>query len=309
MPQLRWGARRPASTGDVTTTWAAWRARSTPLEVGGLEVATYALGDPAAPSYTFCHGYPSASVDIAAVHELVGSGARLLALDLPGFGASAKPAGHRHSIHAAADAVQALWADRAVDRTLLVVHDYSVSVGQELLARRAVGDLSVELAGVVWMNGGLYPDLHRPTIGQQLLLDPEQGAALAAGMTEEMFTSGIAGTWGERVPLDPDAARAIWDSMDDGGGSRMMHELLHYIADRRQHADRWREALEGSALPMAFVWGDLDPASGAHMIARVEERLPEADVRRLADVGHWPLLEAPEAVAAAVVDLLRAEDR
>ena len=28
---------------------------------------------------------------------------------------------------------------------------------------------------------------------------------------------------------------------------------------------------------MTFVWGDLDPVSGAHMIERVEERLPGRD--------------------------------
>jgi pimeloyl-ACP methyl ester carboxylesterase len=51
---------------------------------------------------------------------------------------------------------------------------------------------------------------------------------------------------------------------------------------------------------MAFVWGDLDPVSGAHMVERIEERVEGADVVRLADVGHWPTLEAPDEVAAAV---------
>jgi pimeloyl-ACP methyl ester carboxylesterase len=115
-----------------------------------------------------------------------------------------------------------------------------------------------------------------------------------------MFLDGLRGTWGERVPMDEALVVPIWESMADGGGVARMHELLHYIADRRTHEARWRAALETSDLPMAFVWGDLDPVSGAHMIARVEERLPQADVRRLADVGHWPLLEAPDEVVAAI---------
>jgi pimeloyl-ACP methyl ester carboxylesterase len=263
-------------------------------------LATYDLGGPAGSPLTFLHGYPSASVDIEPVADLLGPAHRVVTLDLPGFGASTAPMGHPHTIHAAADAVERLWADRGMTQTLLVAHDYSVSVAQELLARRAEGSLAVALGGVVWMNGGLYPDLHRPTLGQQLLLDPEQGAALAAAMTREMFVEGIRGTWGARVPLDEDAVGAIWDSMDDGGGARRMHELLHYLADRRTHEARWRAALEGTDLPSVFVWGDLDPVSGAHMIARVEERVPAARVVRLADVGHWPLLEAPDEVAAAI---------
>lgn len=33
---------------------------------------------------------------------------------------------------------------------------------------------------------------------------------------------------------------------------------------------------------------------------RLEERLPHARLLRLPDVGHWPLLEAPDVVADAI---------
>jgi pimeloyl-ACP methyl ester carboxylesterase len=92
--------------------------------------------------------------------------------------------------------------------------------------------------------------------------------------------------------------------MADGDGVPLMHDLLHYVADRREHEQRWCTALEESPLPATFVWGDLDPVSGAHMIERVEARIPAARVIRLADVGHWPLLEAPDVVAAAIDDAL-----
>ena len=285
------------------TTWAQWRGQAQPFESGGLQIATYELGDRADRPLTFLHGYPSSSLDLAPVLEHLDGGWWVLTLDLPGFGASAKPPGHRHSIHAAADAVERLWAERGCTTSLLVAHDYSVSVAQELLARRREGALAVDITGVVWMNGGLYPDLHRPTIGQQLLLDPQHGAAVAASLTEETFTQGLHGTWGTRVPLDADALHGIWCSMDEGGGVALMHELLHYIADRREHEVRWRTALEQSDVAMAFAWGDVDPVSGAHMIERVEQRLPRARVVRMADVGHWPLLEAPEIVAAVIRDL------
>jgi pimeloyl-ACP methyl ester carboxylesterase len=285
------------------TTWGEWRERSFPLAVGGITVAGYDLGDPSGVPFTFCHGYPSASVDIAPVLERLGDGHRLLAVDFPGFGASAKPPDHPHSIHGAADAIESLWAERGVTSTLLVAHDYGDSVGQELLARRAEGALAVTLTGVVWMNGGIYPDLHRQTIGQQVLLS-DDGAALAAAMTEEMFTDGICGTWGTRVPFDEDAVSTIWASMEQSGGAHQMHTLLHYIADRLEHGDRWSAALEGNDLPTVFVWGDADPVSGAHMIARVEDRnLPNARIERMADVGHWPLLEAPTEVAEAIRSL------
>lgn len=287
----------------VMVTWDAWRSQAVPLDVDGLSVATYDLGPRGAPSYTFCHGYPSASLDIAEVAALLGGEWRLLALDMPGFGGSDKPPGHPYSIHGAADAVEAMWAAAGTTATLLVVHDYSVSVGQELLARRADGPLGVELRGVVWMNGGLYPDLHRPTVGQQMLLDPEHGAEVAAAVDQRTFVDGIRATWGTRRPYDEALVGEIWRSMDERGGVALMHELLHYVADRRRYADRWRRALESAELPMAFVWGDLDPVSGAHVMERLRERLPDARLVPLADVGHWPPVEAPDVVADAVRQL------
>jgi pimeloyl-ACP methyl ester carboxylesterase len=286
----------------MTSTWDEWRARAETFESGGLAVAGYDLGDPTGPVATFLHGFPSSSLD---VEPVVGhlEGWRTVALDFPGFGASAKPAGHRYSIRACADAVQALWAAKGVTATFLLAHDYGVSVGQELVARHLDGGLGVAIGGIVWMNGGLYPDLHRPTAGQQMLLDPEHGAELAAAVTEEMFCDGLAVTWGTRHPADGDLFHEIWRSMDDGGGVPLMHDLLGYVADRREHEARWRTALESSGLPAAFVWGDLDPVSGAHMVERVESRVPGGRVVRLADVGHWPPLEAPAEVAAALVAL------
>lgn len=282
-----------------TPTWDTWRRQASPLAVDGLAVAAYDLGPPDGPALTFLHGYPSSSLDVAPVLDRL-DGWRLLAVDFPGFGASDKPAGHRYSIGACADAVEALWAATGVDRTVLLAHDYGATVGQELVARRRDGALAVGLDGVVWCNGGVYGDLHRPTVGQQLLLDPDGGPELAASLTEDLFRSGIEVTWGQRVPLAEAVAHEMWCSVDERGGAARLHDLLHYVAERREHADRWQAALEAPGVPVAFVWGDLDPVSGAHMVARIEERVAGATVTRLADVGHWPPLEAPDEVASAV---------
>lgn len=280
-------------------TFEDWAALARMVPTGGLEVATYAVGDGPA-TVTYLHGYPSCSLDIGPVVDRAGDVATFLALDFPGFGASDKPVGQPWSVMACADAVEAMWADRGVTSTVLECHDYGVSPGQELLARRAEGRLSVDITATIWHNGGLYPDLHRPTLGQQLLVDPDKGPEVAAAMTEELFTGGVAVTWGERVPLDEPAVHQMWSSMQARGGAGRAHELLHYMAERREHAARWSAGLEQDPAPMWFVWGDLDPVSGAHMVERVQERIPDASVIRLADVGHWPTLEAPDECAEAV---------
>jgi len=288
-------------------TFEEWTARATELEVGGVRLAVHDQG--AGPVVTFLHGYPSSSLDAVPLFHRLDSEARLVALDLPGFGASAKPPGHPYSIHGAADAVEGMWDQLGVTSTVLVAHDYSVSVAQELLARQLeTPDRSTAITGVVWCNGGLWPDLHRQTLGQQLLLDPEHGAAVAAAMDEAALTTGLQGTWGERRPMDEAESHGIWRSMEHDEGSIIAHLLLHYVADRVEHAARWNNALEISPVRMRFVWGHLDPVSGGHVADRVAERLPDwppqRELQRLGDVGHWPPLEAPDEVAEAVRALL-----
>lgn len=286
-----------------------WADRAVPVESGGLRIAAHDDGPAGGPAVTFLHGYPSSSLDVVPVLErLTPHGMRVVTLDFPGFGASAKPVGHPYSIHAAADATEAVWAALGVTSTLLLAHDYGVSVAQELLARQ-IDDAAgrpVPVTGVVWSNGGLYPDLHRPTVGQALLLDPDHGAEVAAAMDEAALGNGLRQTWGTRRPMSDADLAGIWRPLAHDGGSRQAHDLLHYVADRRTHAARWRAALESRAVPMRFVWGELDPVSGGHVAERLVERLPDVPVLRLADVGHWPPLEAPDEVAAAVLDLLGA---
>jgi pimeloyl-ACP methyl ester carboxylesterase len=289
------------------TTFEEWAASAEEGSVDGLRLAVH--DDGGGPAVTFLHGYPSSSLDAVPVFERLSGAARLVTLDLPGFGASAKPPSHDYSIHGATDAVEATWEQLGVSRTVVVAHDYSVSVAQELLARRRdAPDRGTTIAGIVWCNGGLWSDLHRQTLGQQLLLDPEHGAAVADAMDEAALTNGLAGTWGARRPMRPEESHGIWRSMEHDGGAKIAHRLLHYVGDRVANGPRWIDALERAEVPMRFVWGDLDPVSGAHVAERLEARLPgwpaDRELRRLSDVGHWPPLEAPDEVAAAVRELL-----
>ena len=289
-------------------TFETWADRADAMDVTGVRLAVHDHGPAEAAVVTFLHGYPSSSLDAVPLLERIGDDVRLLAPDLPGFGASEKPARHPYSIHGAVDAVEAMWTALGVRETVLVAHDYSVSVAQELLARQLDGTTTTTVSAVAWCNGGLWPDLHRQTLGQQLLLDPEHGEAVAEAMDEAALTSGLQGTWGTRRPMSEAESRGIWRSMEHDGGSKIAHRLLHYVADRLEHDDRWRAALDTAAVPMRFVWGDLDPVSGGHVADRLEERLPGwppgRELLRLADVGHWPPLEAPDELVTAVRSLL-----
>ena len=52
-------------------------------------------------------------------------------------------------------------------------------------------------------------------------------------------------------------------------------------------------------MPLKLIAGALDPISGAHMIDRYRELVPNADVTVLDRIGHYPQVEAPQDVLAA----------
>jgi pimeloyl-ACP methyl ester carboxylesterase len=285
--------------GDLTAWWEAGEHARLPLDGAEREIFIARAG--AGPSMTMLHGFPSSSHDWAKVLPALAGSRSVLAPDFLGFGASDKPTDHRYSLLEQADLIEGVWALEGVSETTLVAHDYGVSVAQELLARASEGRLAVRIEALHLLNGGVYPDLHRPQPVQIALLDPEQGPRISALVDEELFVAGLRPTFAEHYDAAADSAD-IWESTARGGGERIGHLLIHYITDRAEHAARWTGALESTGVPLGFVWGMLDPVSGAHMAERIRERLPRARLLALEDVGHWPPLEAPERVAPALLD-------
>lgn len=271
-----------------------------PVTLGGTERQVFVRSSGEGSPLTLLHGFPSSSHDWAKVEPALAKRHSLLLCDFLGFGASDKPADHEYSIAEQADLVEALWASEGIEATRIVAHDYAVSVTQELLARRAEGGLAAEITGVHFLNGGLYPDVHRPEPVQLALLDPEQGPQISALMNEEAMVGALRPTF----PGDYDAAADsadIWRTMSRDDGHLITHRLIRYIPDRFANEQRWVGALEQTDVPVGFVWGMLDPVSGAHMEQRIRERLPDAPLLALDDVGHWPALEAPDRVSAALL--------
>jgi pimeloyl-ACP methyl ester carboxylesterase len=258
------------------------------------------VGEAGRPWLTLLHGFPTSSWDWAPIAPALATRFRLLAPDFLGFGESDKPARHRYAIHEQADLVEALWRMAGVVETVLVAHDYGDSVAEELLARARDGQLATRLLRVTFLNGGLWPDLHRPLPIQKLLHHRLLGPMVGRLATRSTFARGLRRTLAR--PIDDAELDAHWEAFRARGGRRVAHLLIRYLDDRRAHAARWVGALEAAVgPPRQFVWGARDPVSGAHVVPRIAARLPSAPRLVLDDVGHYPQLEAPERVAAAIL--------
>lgn len=302
----------PAVTRDCSLDqwWDGGLHRS--LELGGVPREVFVrVDEPDADlsedneviTVTFVHGYPSSSFDWVPVLARLGGRFRTICFDLLGFGASEKPRDHSFSIGEQADLVGAVWASLDVHETVLVCHDYGDTVGQELLARAAEGT-GPTLTSSLWLNGGIYPEQHRPTDGQKALLDDDGGAALAAAMDLSMFSYGFSLVFGPDTLPDEAELAEQWRAVSRDDGHELLHDLLHYIAERRVHRARWVGALESVEPPPRLVWGMVDPVSGGHMLEPARAGRADLDVIELATIGHYPQLEAPDEVAAALLDLV-----
>jgi pimeloyl-ACP methyl ester carboxylesterase len=279
----------------------AWNDGGTRTRLLDHEIFHRQDGPPDGRPITLLHGFPTSSHDWALIlPTLIQIGYLVTTLDLLGFGASAKPIGHDCRIVEQASIVEALWQHLGIDRTTLVSHDYGVSVAQELLHRDAG-----RITAAAFLNGGLYPDLHRPNAIQQLV-HSHLGAVLQHLATQRTHRKALRQIFGREVAEED--LHDMWRALIINSGKRVQHRLLRYIDERRSNASRWVSALENYPGPTIFIWGPADQVSGAHVLPRLRERLPGANIVVLDDdpaTGHYPQIEHPAAVASALSTLFQ----
>jgi len=256
------------------------------------------------PWVTFLHGFPTSSWDWASVAPHLAPNLRLLLPDFLGFGDSDKPPGHRYSLFEQADIVEALWRRFAVSTTALVAHDYGDTVAQELLHRHRAGRLPARVSQAIFLNGGLYPGVHRPLLIQTLLENRMTGALVNLLLSERVFRRNFSAVLSAQHPVSDSELKQHWQAITRHNGRRNYHRLIQYMGERRRHRERWVTALENAGVPLRFLWGMDDPISGAPMAHEIRSRLPSAELVELKGVGHYPQLEVPGEMAKLLIQRL-----
>lgn len=249
------------------------------------------------------HGFPTSSWDWQRLWTPLSRDRRLVAFDMLGFGLSDKPRKHDYTLLEQTAIAERVMAERGLKEVHLLAHDYGVSVAQELLARDQEGALEVDIASVTFLNGGLFPAQHRPLLVQSLGAGPF-GGLVSASMNERRFAKSFAKVFGrETVPTSLEIGEH-WKLILHKHGEKVLHRLLHYIPERKTNAARWQNALLETKVPLRLINGVADPVSGAHLADHYEATVPNPDIVRLEEIGHYPQLEAPAAVMGAFTSFL-----
>jgi pimeloyl-ACP methyl ester carboxylesterase len=252
----------------------------------------------AGPTVLMLHGFPTWSYDYAEVATDLARDHDVVTLDFLGYGASDKPSPYEYSVPESADIVEDLVAHLGIKTVRLVIHDYGVIVGQELLDRANQGRLGFSVERLTVLNAGIVYSAYRPTRLQKLLIRPVIGRLVAGQVNAARVRSGLDGVRGSRLTdIEFDD---LWLGISRNDGHKLSHLLIKYNAERAAHHRRWEAALANWTGPLHLVWGLDDPVSGRHVLELATKALPHATVTELAGVGHFPQSEAPAAVAAAV---------
>lgn len=251
------------------------------------------------PPLVLLHGFPSSSYDWRLLLQAL-PGRAILAFDFLGFGLSDKPRDHVYSLRWQADLTEELIRRYAPGGPVFVVaHDMGTSVATELMARELEGRATIEVAGILLFNGSILLDRARPTPSQRLLRS--RVGPLAARLTSErLFRHQFGSIFSADHPLTSDEADDQWALLRNGGGHRLGHRLVHYMDEREEYAERWHGAVRDWPGRLDLVWGMRDPVAVPAVLDGLRELRPSAPVTELADVGHYPQIEAPARLAAAV---------
>jgi pimeloyl-ACP methyl ester carboxylesterase len=192
-----------------------------------------------------------------------------IAVDLPGFGASGKPAQWPYSLDGYARFLPAFLDSLGVARVRLVVHDWgavALTLGERI--ERLVAIDALPLVG-----GHRWPPVARlwrtPVLGE-----------LAMGFTGRTLLRRLGG-------LSAEHADQVLRHFDHGTQRAI---LKLYRADRSVTAP-----LGEVTAPALVLWGERDPYLEPEWAARIAAALGgPAEVETVPGGGHWPWLDVPD---------------
>lgn len=287
--------REPRHQQDHLTRHArSWHAEGEPDYHDGRSIDVHRRGG-GAPLLLLLHGFPTSSFDWRGVFVQDRERAAVT-FDYPGLGCSDSPADGDYSLTRLADLAGRLLEEHGQGRLVLIVaHDLGVSVAAELVARDIEGELGIDLAGAVLVNGTVVPGEPARAFGRNVL-----GTLGARFGGERRFRRQLRRVCSPDHPPSDEQVADEWSLLTHDDRAQIADRLLEYLDEGEAFGERWEAALHGWSKPVRLVWGMRDPIAGPAELERLRSLCPGAAVTELPDLGHFPHIEAPDRVYAAI---------
>lgn len=250
------------------------------------------------PGVLLVHGIPgSAAVWGRVSQDLVDAGFRVLAPDLLGFGASARPAGVEGLwLEAQVEALAELLGALQDEPVIAVGHDFGAPVSVILAHRRPRS-----VSGLVLAAGNLFADTPIPVPLNATTMPVVGGlAARILFSTPLLRTMLRIGVGRPSVRLDP--ATYLGDAAQRRAIATIFATALRELAARYRCVEA---ALAELVQPTVVLWGDRDPFFGIQQANRAAAAIPTARLHVQRDAGHFLPAERPGGFLRAVQEIGR----
>jgi haloalkane dehalogenase len=235
------------------------------------------------------HGTPSSSREWRHVITALAGRWRVLAPDLLGFGASERPRDWRtYSLPWHTRNVRE-WIERlALPKFHLVVHDFGGPVTLPIVL--AAPD---KLLSLTIIQSWLW-DIGAPNVDNVIM----RWLYLSANFSARML---VKASWGTRRRLTKELHREFLSQFPDRSSRSGTWGFARALSHEGPLLDEQSQQLDRLAhVPMLLVWGKADRMVNPANLERWKQRFPQAQVLELDDVGHFPQLEAPDELTAAL---------
>jgi haloalkane dehalogenase len=262
------------------------------LRAGRMHYVDEGRGDP----ILFVHGTPTWSFEYRHLIRALSTTYRCVAPDHLGFGLSERPPGFPYTPEAHAEVLTEFVDRIGLDHFTLVVHDFGGPIGLPLaLAERS------RVRRIVLMNTWMWPYDDREMVRRARIA----GGAFGAWMYRHLnFSLKVLtpSAYGDRSKLTPEIHRHYLEVFrDKDAREQVLHALARAInGSRDYYAGLLAEAHRLRHFSTLIIWGMKDTAFRPTQLARWRQLVPDAEVVSLANAGHWPHEEEPEAVTEAM---------
>jgi len=266
------------------------------LDVAGTRTPVLDSGGDNTEAVLFMHGNPGCGEDWRRLMTEVAEFSRAVAPDMPGFGEAEKPADFDYTVAGYAAHIGALVDTLGLARVHLVLHDFGGPWG---LAWAALNPDKV--ASLVLFNIGILPG-YRWHYLARIWRTPVLGELFQAMTTRAGFNFALKHGNPRGLP------KPFVDRMyanQDAGTHRAVRKLYRATNDLGGATKQLSDALRPLDLDTLVVWGKADPYVPWRYAAKQTDVFPRARIEYLADSGHWPFADNPEAVSELVVPFLR----
>ncbi|MEO6005018.1 MAG: alpha/beta fold hydrolase [Opitutus sp.] len=261
---------------------------------GGVRMSYLDEGSRADEAVLMLHGNPTWSFYYGELLRALAPTRRCIVPDHIGMGLSDKPENYPYTLETRIGDVAALVASLGLKRVDLVVHDWGGAIGFGFAARYP------DLVGrIVILNTAAFESPHIPT-SILLCKAPVLGPLIVRGLNGFAWPA----TWMamHRRKLTANEKRALLYPYDSWRNRVAVSAFVRDIPLDVLHPS-WM-TLKATEAGLAqfqerdtlILWGGEDFCFNDHFLTRWRELLPKAEVHRIADAGHYVLLDAREEV-------------